>query len=196
MNYMFETILLLTILIILIAVTVIFSFNILSLPFTKGVPYVPLKEKQLNNIFNNVNLHKDARIVDIGCGDGRVLRILEKDGYKNLYGYEINPWPYLIGKVKNLFSKSKTKIILKNFEKVSLGEYDVIFCYLLKSYLKRLRPKFEKELKPGTKIISYAFEIEGWQPERIIFSNKKNKKLGRTFIYEIDYVKDIKDVKV
>lgn len=175
-------ILLIIILIVLVIFSLIFSFNVFILPFTKGVPYVPLKNSQVQSIFKELDLSKDAKVVDLGCGDARVLRLFEKNGFTDLVGYEINPWPYLIGIIKNLFLKSKVKIVFRNFENVDLGEYDIIFCYLLKSYLKKLRFKFDKELKPGAKIISYAFEIEGWQPKKVLSSNKKR---GKICIYQI-----------
>jgi len=171
-------------LIILVLLTVLFSFNVLVLPFTKGVPYVPLRKKQLNQVANVFDFEKDLNIVDLGCGDGRVLRKLEKKGFKKLIGYEINLWPYSLAKIKNFFTRSNSKIILKNFEKVDLGKFDIVFCYLLESYLEQLKQKFEKELKPGSKLISFGFQIKDWAPIEIVQTNKKNKNLGRIFIYQ------------
>ena len=158
-----------------------FSFNIIILPFARGVPFVPIKRKKLKKIVENADFSKEARIADLGSGDGRVLRFFEKAGYKNVFGYEINLWAYVICRIMNFFSRSKAKIYLRNFEKVDLGKYDVIFCYLLNTYLMRLKAKFEEELKPGTKIISYGFEIKGWEPANVIYSNKKT---GHIYIYE------------
>jgi SAM-dependent methyltransferase len=153
------------------------------LPFAGGVPYVALKKKNLKKIFSQINLPEHAKIADLGCGDGRVLRYLEKNDYKNLYGYEINLWPYLICRVKNMILGSDMKIYLKNFEKADLKKYDVIFCYLLTSYLEKLKNKFEKELKPGAKIISYGFQIRGWEPSGIV-QTQKNTNVGTVYIYE------------
>ncbi len=171
-------------LIFVILFSVIFSFNVFVLPFTKGVPYVPLRKKQLNYVVNVFNFNKDLKIVDLGCGDGRVLRKLEKKGFKKLIGYEINLWPYSLAKLKNIFFRSKSKIVLKNFEKINLSQFDIVFCYLLGSYLEQLKEKFEKELNPGSKVISYGFQVKGWKPSQIITTNKKNIKLGRIFIYQ------------
>jgi len=173
------------ILIFVIFLAFLFSFNLIILPFTKGVPYVPLKKKHLQAIFINFQFDSKLKIVDLGCGDGRVLRFLEKQGFKNLFGYEINLWPFTIGTIKNFFTRSNTKIYLKNFEKVNLGQFDIIFCYLLENYLVKLKNKFKTELKPDTKIISYGFQIPGWQPKQIIYTNKKNKNLGRVFVYKV-----------
>jgi len=150
-----------------------------------GVPYVPLRKKQLESIVSHIRLKVTDNFVDLGSGDGRVLRIFEKQGVKNLSGYEVNYWAYLSSLVKNKFYHSKAKIYFKNFKKINLSEYNVVFCYLLEEYLRTLKEKFDKELKPGTKIISYGFEIKNWRPAKIIYTNKEKKNLGRIFIYTI-----------
>jgi hypothetical protein len=86
--------------------------------------------------------------------------------------------------VKNLIKKSKVKIYHKNFNKVDLSKYNKVFCYLLPQYLGRIRKKLQRELQ-GSTIISYAFEVPGWQADKIIYTNKENKNLGRIFIYKI-----------
>jgi len=150
----------------------LFSF-IIGLVRARGVPFVSLKRKQLKLINKYIKLKPSDRVVDLGCGDGRVLRMFEKQGIKDLSGYEVNFWAYLLAKMR---FKSKTKIYFKNFKKVDLSEYNVVFCYLLDYYLESLKHKFDKELKPGTKVISYAFQIKNWHKPEII---------DKIFIYTI-----------
>ena len=130
---------------------------IIGLIWARGVPFVSLSKKQLRVIDKNIKLKPGDRVVDLGCGDARVLRMFEKQGVKDLTGYEINFWAYLMAKIKNKLLKSKSKVYFKNFKKVDLSEYNVIFCYLLDNYINSLKEKFDKELKPGTKIISHSF---------------------------------------
>lgn len=162
-----------------------FSF-IIGLIWTRGVPFVvSLNKKRFNILIKYIKLNPEDKVVDLGCGDGRVLRMLEKQGVKNLTGYEINFCVYLLAKIKNKFFKSKAKVYFKNFEKVDLSEYNIVFCYLSTYYVNFLKEKFERELKPGTKIISYAFEVKNWHKPEIIYTNEKNKNLRRVFIYRI-----------
>jgi len=149
---------------------------IIGLIWARGVPFVSLSKKQLRTVDKNIKLKPGDRVVDLGCGDARVLRMFEKQGVKDLTGYEINFWAYLLAKTKNKLLKSKSKVYFKNFKKVDLSEYNVIFCYLLDNYLNSLKEKFDKELKPGTKIISYSFSIKNWH---------KPEKIERMFVYRI-----------
>ncbi len=169
--------------IILVATIIYFAFLLPALILGRGVPFVPLNKRQLLAVNKCIKLKAGDKVVDLGCGDGRVLRMFEKQGVKDLTGYEINFWAYLLAKIKNKFLKSKSKIYFKNFNKAKLSEYNIIFCYLLPGYVNFLKEKFDRELKPGTKIISYVFEIKNWHKPKIIYTNEKNKNLGRIFIY-------------
>jgi hypothetical protein len=174
--------------IIIIFVSTLFFwsfFTLVALIRTRGVPSVYLTKHQLKGIFENVKLDRNASLIDLGCGDGRVLRMFEKQGVRKLVGYEVNWWGILRGRVINYFIKSKVKIKCKSFFSISLSEFDVVFCYLLPSCLERLELKFKNELKSGAMIISYGFSIPGWEDQEVIYTNKENKKLNRIFVYKI-----------
>jgi len=111
--------------------------------------------------------------------------LFEKQGVRKLEGYEINFWAYLKAQVINSLVKSRSRVIYKNFNRINLEKYNVVFCYLLEDCLSSLRKKFDKELKPGTKVISFAFAIKEWGEPEIIYTNETNKNLSRIFIYHI-----------
>lgn len=151
----------------------------------RGVPFVTLRKSQLQAIGKYVKLNPFDRLVDLGCGDGRVLRLFARQGVKVLHGYDVNLWACFLAGSINFIKGVKAEIYFKNFNQVNLKEYNIVFCYLLEGSLKRLRDKFDRELKPGTKVVSYAFEIKDWRKPKIIYTNLENKKLGRIFIYTI-----------
>ena len=62
--------------------------------------------------------------------------------------------------------------------KVNLSEASVILCYLYPTASAALRPKFEKELKQGTRIVMESFEIPGWEPAEV-----KGKNSRRFYLY-------------
>ena len=47
-----------------------------------------------------------------------------------------------------------------------LSRATVVTIYLLPSLIDRLQPKFLDELRPGTRIVSHAFAMKGWKPDR------------------------------
>lgn len=160
--------------------------TVIGLIMARGVPFVPLSKTQLGNITTYVNIPANARVVDLGSGDGRVLRHLEKNyGIHSPVGYEINCWAYWKSRILNRIFRSTATVHCRNFFKEDLSEHDVVFCYLLSPCLSRLREKFDKELKPGTKVISYAFEIKDWRTPEVIYCDKNNHNRSRIFIYTI-----------
>ena len=99
---------------VIVWIGIYFFSWIFGLIRARGVPFVSLSRKQLRMVNENIKLKPIDKVVDLGCGDGRVLRMFEKQGVKDLSGYEVNLWAYLLAKIKNKIFKSKTKIYFKN----------------------------------------------------------------------------------
>ena len=72
-----------------------------------------------------------------------------------------------VKKIKELGLEDRVKVIHGNFFEVDISEADVVFLYLLTSVNERLRPKLEKELKPGARVVSHDFEVLGWKPVKV-----------------------------
>ncbi len=162
--------------------------NVIGILRGRGVPYIPLERKVIESIIKNYPLDnkQNIRFVDLGSGDGRILFAFEKSGINDVTGYEVNWWAYLKSKFLAKRKGSQAKIYYKSFFNTDLSQYNVVFCYLLSTMLTRLRGKFDKDLKPGTLIISAAFEAKDWkQPIAVlplIEGDASNRKL---FIYKI-----------
>ena len=148
------------------------------------VPYVPTSRRVIDKIFSIIKLKKGNKFVDLGCGDGRMLKEAEVRAKAVGYGYEIAPLVYLMAQFKKLISRSKYKIYYKNFFKDKLDYADVIFCYLMPFQLKKLAVKMKNECKKGTVIVSNTFKIEGMKPQRVIPKNIL-EKTPSLYIYKI-----------
>ena len=107
-------------------------------------------------------------VVDLGSGDGRiVITAARKFGARGL-GIELD---------EKLVEKSRENARRANVAgQVSFVHGDVLVSdiakatvvtvYLLPSLIDRLQPRFVDELKPGTRIVSHAFSMVGWKPDR------------------------------
>ncbi|MFH0814815.1 MAG: class I SAM-dependent methyltransferase [Candidatus Falkowbacteria bacterium] len=181
----FYTIVLFLICCAVIVEAILLTLNVIGLFRAKGVPFVPLSKKAIAEVINASNFQPDDLIVDLGCGDGRVLFGFEKAGAANLLGYEINHWPYILGIVKKYFRKSKAELRCQNFFHAKLGDVKIIVCYLLPKTLTALREKFDAELKPGSRIVSFGFEIKDWRLPQIIQTDKEKNAKQNVFVYQI-----------
>lgn len=136
---------------------IILAFMSFGLIVIVGAPYVPTRQKELTKLFEHLKLRRGSRIVDMGSGDGRVLALAKKYGYKAV-GYELNPILFLISRLR-LGKAPNLKINLQSYWSADLSKADMIFVFSAQPFMNRLLKKLEKELKPGAIVVSYAFSF-------------------------------------
>jgi len=141
---------------------------ILTYRITQGAMFVPSAGIRVDTFLDAVPMNDKSLLVDIGCGDGRVLRAARRRYGVMALGFEVNPLAYLIARIRNLGSKG-IQVSRKNFWKVDIGDADVVFCYLFPDVLERLVEKLERELRSGTLVISCNFPLPGWRPLKVLF---------------------------
>ena len=112
-------------------------------------------------------------IVDLGSGFGTLLFPIAKIKKNHLViGYETSFFPYIVSKLTLIFKNSKNiEIQRKNFFDVSLNQASLVICFLYPDAMKKLKHKFENELKKDAYVISHTFAIHGWKPEKIVEVN-------------------------
>lgn len=100
-------------------------------------------------------------VYELGSGDGEfILTAAEKFYAKNAVGIEIDYSRYLLSEIKRKLRRvDNAKFIRSDFKKIKLHEASVVYFYLVPRVIKRILPKLKKELRPGTKIISYRYEM-------------------------------------
>lgn len=131
------------------------------------VPFVPTPVEVIREMLKIAGLKPGELLLDLGCGDGKVLVVAAKEFGARAIGIEIradlaNRAAY--NAVKEGV-KDRVLVINGDFFKLRLPPADVIFMYLLTSVNEMLRPKLEKEAKRGARIVSHDFEIVGWKPK-------------------------------
>ena len=122
-----------------------------------GAPYVPTRRQDLIRVFQEVSLPKDALVIDLGSGDGKMLQIAARKGYKTI-GYEINPILWLQSSIR-LRRYPRAKVKLKSFWYADVSEADLVFTFLATRYMPKLEDKLEREMKPGSYFASYVFAL-------------------------------------
>jgi predicted RNA methylase len=124
-------------------------------------------------------VNRNDVVYDLGSGDGRlVITAAQKYGARGV-GIDINPKRI---QQANANTKQANVTNLVEFRQQDLFETDlsnatVVTLYLLPTINLKLRPKLLKELKPGTRIVSHAFDMGDWKPQSVERVN------GRTVYY-------------
>lgn len=143
-------------------------------------PFVPANRKTVEKMLAAAKLRKGERVIDLGCGDGRIVFLAAKRYGVIAEGYEISNFVWLIAQLNRLLKHSEAKIYRKNFFKADLSKADVVFCYLLPEVMRKLAPKLGKELKPGTRIVSASFSLPEWKAVRVY---EKGGGVEKIFVY-------------
>lgn len=107
----------------------------------------------------------DETVYDIGAGDGRLLIDAKRrcPGIRAI-GYENALGVWLIGKLRILFSGQDVTLLLRNALRDDLSAANAVFLYLGPEMMSALEAKFDRELRPGTKVISHSFHFPHRSP--------------------------------
>jgi SAM-dependent methyltransferase len=127
-------------------------------------------------------------VYDLGCGDGRILfTAVEEFNVRRAVGYELNAsmCEAVIRKVKSRGLEDRIEVVRGNFFLADLSPATLITLYLTTSGNTKLKPKFERELRDGTRIVSHDFPINGWNSMRIDEAYHNDIGSHRIYLYRI-----------
>jgi precorrin-6B methylase 2 len=132
------------------------------------VVYVPTPQPVVDAMLKMANVKKGDILYDLGSGDGRIPITAARQYGVRAVGIEINPERIAEAnenaqdaKVTNLVTFRTDDLFTADFSEAS-----VVTLYLLNTLNEKLRPKLLRELKPGTRIVSHAFRMGDWEPQR------------------------------
>jgi cyclopropane fatty-acyl-phospholipid synthase-like methyltransferase len=158
------------------------------------VPFVPTSEEVVRRMLQIAKVKSGDTVFDLGAGDGRILIIAAREFNAKAIGVEIKK-DFVLNiekKIRELELEDRVSIIHGNFFNVNISKADVVTMFLLESVNERIRPKLERELKPGTRVVSHEFKVLGWKPnyfERFTCSDGSTHDL---YLYVMPPEKDSK----
>jgi len=170
------------ILIFLVAVIVIAIMYEFSLLATKA-PFISIPRAVVPMIVDVLELKEGSVCYDLGCGEGRVLFGCEAKvpgvKYIGIDKARVAIWQ---AKLNAWRKKSKIIFIKDDFFKHDLSAATHVFVYLFPGLMNDLLPKLEKELKPGTRLVSCDFVFEKKQPVQTIELHRPKGLLGQKLV--------------
>ena len=132
------------------------------------VIFVPTPEEVVEAMLQVANVTKNDIVYDLGSGDGRIPVTAAKKYGARAVGIDIDP--QRIKEANENVAKNNVgnlvKIMNADLFTTDISEATVVTLYLLPSLNEKLKPKLMKELKPGTRIVSHAFDMGDWKPEK------------------------------
>lgn len=155
----------------------------LALPHTQGALYVSTPRRRIREALAAIPLKAGDLLIDLGCGDGRILRLACQRCAIDAVGYELNWLAYIKARIL-CRGKSRLTIVHGNFWKADLSKADVVCCYLFPDILARLAVKLAQELKPGATIVSFNFPLPGMTPQMKLRPGN-NRNQDPVYIYQL-----------
>lgn len=146
-----------------LAVILVVLFFLVTALFASAAPWLPAWKKDAGRILKLADPKAGQRFFDLGCGDGRIVCAAAKTG-AIATGLELSLLPFILAKTRVFLSKYSGQILFRDLFQFDLSQADVVYLFLTPPIMPRLRAKLERELRPGTKVISYTFAITGWTP--------------------------------
>jgi hypothetical protein len=132
------------------------------------VVYVPTPPEVVEGMLELANVSGDDVLYDLGSGDGRIpVTAAQKYGTRGI-GIDIDPQRIQEANenAKNAGVTDKVEFRQQDLFQTDFSKATVVTLYLLPELNVKLRPKLLQELQPGTRIVSHAFDMGEWKPER------------------------------
>jgi len=157
--------------------SLIFVFSFLVLAFTnahaqdleakKIVPFVPSPQEVVDRMVELAGVKKGDVVYDLGSGDGRIVIAAAKKGAKAV-GFEIDP--DLVRESRENIHKAGVEDLaeIRNQDilTVDLAPASVVTMYLLPDVNLKLKPNLLRQLRPESRVVSHAFNMGDWKPNR------------------------------
>jgi ubiquinone/menaquinone biosynthesis C-methylase UbiE len=154
-------------------------------------PFVPSPQLVVERMLEAADVKPGETVIDLGCGDGRILIAAARDFNAKGIGVELSS--DLVKQARDEVSKlglsNRVTILQGDLLAADLKSADVVTLYLLTESNDRLRPILEKSLRPGARVVSHDFKIRGWKPVEVA-TVAVSGRVHTIYVYQMPPVKD------
>ncbi len=146
------------------------------------VIYVPTPQDVVEAMLKAAQVTATDVVYDLGCGDGRIVITAAQEYGARGVGVDIDPQRIkeAAANARQAGVADKVRFLDADLFETDISEATVVALYLLPSLNEKLQPKLMRELRPGTRVVSHAFGIGDWKPERELDVNGR-----RVFLWTV-----------
>ena len=137
------------------------------------VIFVPTPQEVVEAMLKLAKVGANDVVYDLGSGDGRIPITAAKMFGARGVGIDIDPQRIreATENLKQAGVGEKVRFLNQDLFTTNIGEATVVTLYLLPSLNLKLLPKLNAELKPGTRVVSHAFDMGDIKPQQTINVN-------------------------
>lgn len=140
----------------------------------KDVVWVPTPQPLVNAMLKTARVGANDIVYDLGSGDGRTVITAARDFGARAYGVEFNPDMVALAKrnAQRAGVTGRVSFIQGDLFKTDFSKATVLTLYLLPDINMRLRERV-LAMRPGTRVVSHAFDFGDWQPDQTISEEER-----------------------
>jgi hypothetical protein len=130
-----------------------------------GAPFVPTDHRNVARMIEAAAIRPGEKFADLGSGDGRIVIAAAQAGAR-AEGWEVNPYLWLLSKF-NIWRAGvgdRATVHLESYWWRKFEDADVVSLFLINPQMKNMQDKLRREMKPGSRVVSYAFKFPDWKP--------------------------------
>jgi SAM-dependent methyltransferase len=134
----------------------------------KDVVWVPTPSHVVDFMLDIAKLTPQDFVIDLGSGDGRIVIAAGKRGARG-FGVDLNANLVDLSNAEAARQgvAERVQFHVRDMFQTDLSPASVLTTYLLPQLNVRVRPQLLKQLKPGSRVVTYAFHMGEWQPEQV-----------------------------
>ncbi|RJG05911.1 class I SAM-dependent methyltransferase [Noviherbaspirillum cavernae] len=133
--------------------------------FRTQVPFYPSGPKTWDAVLDILPADRPIRFIDVGSGlGGLVLRLAEARTDSVFVGIELAPLPWLASLLRKWIRRSAAHFTRGDYGRLDFAAYDVVFAYLSPAAMPALWQKAHAEMRTGTLLLSYEFDVPASEP--------------------------------
>lgn len=144
----------------------------------KDVPFVPTPQPVVEEMLRLAEPKEGEILFDLGCGDGRIVITAAKK--YNVKGIGVDIDPQRIKESNENAAKAgvtdRVKFLEKNLFEMDFSDADILCMYLLTTVNAKLKPKILSDMKPGARVVSHAFDLGDWKPDKTVQVKESNNR--------------------
>jgi SAM-dependent methyltransferase len=151
-------------------------------PRAPDVPYEPTPRNVVAQMLQLAQLRDADVVYDLGCGDGRIVIAAIKDSGARGVCVDIDPERIREARANAAVAGvlDRMRFLEQDLFLTDIGEATVVMLFLWPEVNLKLRPKLWRELRRGTRVISYVHDMGDWKPQQAI---EVQGRIGKRWLY-------------
>lgn len=149
-----------------------------------GAPFSPIPRNLIPELIDMARVTGADRVVDLGCGDGRMLDAVLSGGAASAVGYDVAWWPLFLARRRLKRWGDRVHLFRADAKTADLTGATVVYLYLFPKLVDRLAPIIAARVPSGTRVLCPAFAIDRARHPQFRLLDSRKMAWMTSYLYE------------